>query len=72
MTPPSGRSAKLNSPKKQLKTLSLAARISFPVTVLAEPMNTRSFAMALVVLPRAKTLFVGLIWATGAPGSEVP
>ena len=72
MTSPSGRSKKLNSPKKKLKTLSLAARISFSATVFAEPMDTRSFAMALVVLPRAKTLFVGLIWATGAPGSEVP
>ena len=72
MTSPSGRSEKLNSPKKQLKTPSLAARISFSVTVLAEPMNTKSFAMAIVVPPRAKTLVVGLIWATGAPESEVP
>ena len=69
---PSGRSEKLNSPTKQLKTRSLVARISFSVTVLAEPMNTRSFAMALVVPPRSKTLVVGLIWATGATGSEVP
>jgi uncharacterized protein (DUF983 family) len=29
-----------------------------------------ALALAVVVLPRAKGLFVGLIWATGAPGSE--
>ncbi|MDA0369031.1 MAG: DUF983 domain-containing protein [Proteobacteria bacterium] len=29
-----------------------------------------ALALALLVLPRAKTLFIGIIWATGAPGSE--
>jgi uncharacterized protein (DUF983 family) len=29
-----------------------------------------ALALALAVLPRAKGLFVGLIWVTGAPGSE--
>ena len=27
-------------------------------------------ALAVALLPRAKGLFVGVIWATGAPGSE--
>ena len=31
-----------------------------------------ALALALLVLPRAKTLFIGIIWSTGAPGSELP
>jgi uncharacterized protein (DUF983 family) len=30
-----------------------------------------AFALAMLFLPRAKQLFVGLIWVTRAPGSEV-
>ncbi|MEQ8246209.1 MAG: DUF983 domain-containing protein [Alphaproteobacteria bacterium] len=30
-----------------------------------------ALALSLLVLPRAKTLFIGIIWSTGAPGSEL-
>jgi len=43
---------------------------SWPAWMAMTVWPTIAFTMALVVLPRAKTLFVGLIWATGAPGSE--
>lgn len=31
---------------------------------------TFALILALLVLPRAKALFIGAIWATNAPGSE--
>ncbi|MET4805072.1 MULTISPECIES: DUF983 domain-containing protein [Limibacillus] len=31
-----------------------------------------ALVLALLVLPRAKALFIGAIWATKAPGSEQP
>lgn len=31
---------------------------------------TAAIALTLIVLPRAKAFFIGLIWRSGAPGSE--
>lgn len=44
---------------------------SWPAWVAMTAWPAIAFALALLVLPRAKTLFLGLIWATRAPGSEI-
>ncbi len=44
---------------------------AWPTWVAMTLWPTIALALALLVLPRAKTLFLGLIWVTRAPGSEV-
>ncbi len=63
-------------------TILLVGHIIVPVLLMVEQ-NTdwpawlamtvwpaAAFVLALLFLPRAKRLFLGLIWVTGAPGSE--
>jgi uncharacterized protein (DUF983 family) len=50
--------------------LAFEMRTSWPDWVSMTVWPILALALAVVLLPRAKGLFVGLIWATGAPGSE--
>jgi uncharacterized protein (DUF983 family) len=51
-------------------TLAFEMRTSWPDWVSMTLWPILALALAVVVLPRAKGLFLGLIWSTGAPGSE--
>jgi uncharacterized protein (DUF983 family) len=50
--------------------LAVEMHTSWPDWVSMTLWPVLALAVGLVVLPRAKGLFLGLIWATGAPGSE--
>jgi uncharacterized protein (DUF983 family) len=44
---------------------------SWPTWVAMTVWPLAAFALAIIVLPRAKTIFLALIWALRAPGSEL-
>ena len=50
--------------------LAVEMETSWPMWVSMTLWPLLALTLAMAVLPRAKGLFVGLIWATGAPGSE--
>jgi uncharacterized protein (DUF983 family) len=43
---------------------------SWPTWLAVTIWSAMAMALSLAILPRAKAMFVGIIWATSAPGSE--
>ena len=50
--------------------LAVETRVSWPDWVSMMLWPALALALVAVVLPRAKALFLSVIWATGAPGSK--
>lgn len=50
--------------------LTVEQNTSWPDWVAMTVWPVAALALAALVLPRAKAVFIGLIWATRAPGSE--
>lgn len=50
--------------------LAVETRVSWPDWVSMTLWPALALALVAVVLPRAKALFLSVIWATGAPGSK--
>ena len=50
--------------------LAVESRTAWPSWISMTLWPSIALALAAIVLPRAKALFLSVIWATGAPGSE--
>jgi len=50
--------------------LSVEPYVDWPQWLSSLVWVTAAIALTLIILPRAKAFFIGLIWRSGAPGSE--